>query len=319
MAKNWRVRLLQFLLTFVFDGVKTTIDHEKMLDILGRGPAFTDLTPLGKMRDAYPLAMMRLENMVALIENHAIAEAVAMLPLSLTLNAVRLETIPPATRTRLLRISFFLVRKLYELKQNGSDPSPETTNTEKNQRITIFLSSWSQRFLDTVLDLILCIEEHRHIALDRVGTHPTETFVGTLRMDVHDVNTPDEMERSIAHTDIVNDAYRDLGLAVKVRNRISVGGVRIGDTAPPAKTFHVGLPEDLTPSLIAGICLKAVHIGPEAPPNLLTDEEEVLFWQFVQYLKDLVKAADASATNNEINQRFISGSGGKIRTHLVCT
>jgi hypothetical protein len=173
--------------------------------------------------------------------------------------------------------------------------------------------------MDTVLELILCIEEHPHIALDRVGTHPEETFFGTVRMDAHDVNTPDEMERSIAHTDIVTDAYRDLGLVVKVRNRISVGGVRIGDTAPPAKIFNVAWPEALTPNLIADICLKAVHMGPEAPPELLTDEEQVWFWQFVQYLKDLAKAAEASATNNEINQRFISGSGGKIRTHLVCT
>jgi hypothetical protein len=52
---------------------------------------------------------------------------------------------------------------------------------------------------------------------------------------------------------------------------------------------------------------------------LLTDEEQVWFWQFVQYLKDVTKAAHASATNNEINQGLISGSGGKIRTHLVCT
>jgi hypothetical protein len=318
MAKNWRVRLLRFLLTFVLDRASTTIDHEKMLDILGRGPAFTDLTPLGKMRDAYPLAMMRLENMVALIEHDAIAEAVAMLPLSLTLNAVRLETIPPITRTLLLRTSFYLVRKLYELKQSGVDTNPETTNAEKNHRITIFLSPWSQRFMDTLLELILCIEEHPHIALDRVGTHPAETFFGTVRMDAHDVNTPDEMERSIAHTDIVTDAYRDLGLVVKVRNRISVG-VRIGDTAPPAKIFDIKWPQGLTPDLIADICLKAVHMGPQAVSELLTDEDQVWFWQFVQILKDLTKAAEASATNNEINQRFISGSGSKIRTHLACT
>jgi hypothetical protein len=58
---------------------------------------------------------------------------------------------------------------------------------------------------------------------------------------------------------------------------------------------------------------------PQAPPELLTDEDQVWFWEFVQYLTDLTKAADARATNKEINQRFISGSGGKIQTHLVCT
>jgi hypothetical protein len=48
VAKNWRVRLLQFLLTFVFDGVKTTIDHEEMLNILSRGQRLRTLHGLEK-------------------------------------------------------------------------------------------------------------------------------------------------------------------------------------------------------------------------------------------------------------------------------
>jgi hypothetical protein len=319
LAKNFRIRFLLYLLTFVFGDTSTTINHEKYLDIVGRGPAFTDMSPLGKMRDAYPLAMARLENIVALIDHDAIAEAVALLPLSLTLNAIRLETIPSTTRTNLLTISFFLVRDLFESKANGTDTNPETTPSGQDLPITIFLSQWSERFMDTVLDLIVCIDEYPDLALDRVSTHPLETFFGVMRQDANDVNTPDELEHTIAHTDIVNEAYRDLGLTTKVRNRISVGGVRIGDSAPPAKIFNVPWPENLTPNVIADICLRAVHMRPDAPAGLLSDEEQVWFWQFVQYLRDLAKAAEASATNNEINQRFISGSGSKIRTHQVCT
>jgi hypothetical protein len=184
-----------------------------------------------------------------------------MLPLSLTLNAVRLETISPATRTALLRISFFLIRELYESRANGLDLNPEITSAKKDLQVTVFLWPWSRRFTNTVLNLILCIDGYPHIALDRVGTHPLETFFGTMRMDAHDVDTPDEEERSIAHTDIVKDAYRDLGLAVQVRNRISVGGVRVGDTAPRADIFDVPWPENLTPNVVAGICLRAVHMG----------------------------------------------------------
>lgn len=64
------------------------IDHENVLDVLRRGPAFTDLPPLGKMRDAHPVAMARLENIMQLIESNAILEAVTLLPLSLTLDMI---------------------------------------------------------------------------------------------------------------------------------------------------------------------------------------------------------------------------------------
>jgi hypothetical protein len=133
-------------------------------------------------------------------------------------------------------------------------------------------------------------------------------------MDAHDVNTPDEMERTIAHTHIVKEAQWHLGLEERVHNRMNLAGVRLDASAPPGRMYEVEIPESLSPDVIADICLHAVHVGKDGLP----DDEAVGFLNFVEYLRMLGRAADESVRNKEINQRFISGSGGQIRTHLVC-
>jgi hypothetical protein len=107
------------------------------------------------MRDAYPLVMMGIHNLVSLIEHGAIAEAISLFPLCLSLHAIRLETIARETRTDLLRISFFLVWRLYQLKRDKIDKNPE--KSAKGGKRTIFTSQWALRFLNTILLLIFSL------------------------------------------------------------------------------------------------------------------------------------------------------------------
>jgi hypothetical protein len=101
------------------------------------------------MRDIYPFAITRIENILELIDQNAFPEAIALLPLSLYFHAIPLETITRETRIDLLRTAFFLVWPLYELKIRGIDKNPEETS--KGGKRTIFISEWVVRFLNTVL------------------------------------------------------------------------------------------------------------------------------------------------------------------------
>jgi hypothetical protein len=69
---------------------------------------------------------MRVGNIIALIEQRAIVEATALLPITLCLAAIRLETIPRTTRSHLLRIGFFLVWTVREFRHMQWDKNPET-------------------------------------------------------------------------------------------------------------------------------------------------------------------------------------------------
>jgi hypothetical protein len=96
------------------------------------------------MRNAYPLILTRIENILQLIDQNAFPEAVTFLPLSLCFNAMRLETITRETRIDLLRMALFLVWKLHELRIQGIDTNPEKPRGGGKQ--TIITSEWVVRF-----------------------------------------------------------------------------------------------------------------------------------------------------------------------------
>jgi hypothetical protein len=184
-------------------------DPVKMRQILRLGAPLTDLSQLGKMRDADPLAIARVEHIEMLFQHQAFAEGVVWLPLCFCFDGSRLENITRSTRLFMLRVSFYMVRFVYEGKKSGLDKFPEMS---KKKRTTLFTSQWSVRFMNTVLLLIFSRENYGDIALDRESSHPFETFFGFVRMDSNDVNTPDAMTNTIAHTDMVKESYRVLEL-----------------------------------------------------------------------------------------------------------
>jgi hypothetical protein len=67
-----------------------------------------------------------------------------------------------------------------------------------------------------VLLLFFSIEKYESLALDVESTHPLENFFGYVRMDAHDINTPDEMTRTITHINIVKEACLMLQLEAGV-------------------------------------------------------------------------------------------------------
>jgi hypothetical protein len=151
LGKNFRTRFVKHELTFVYGGASSLINQDRVCAILDLAAPLTDLSQIGKMRDAYPLVLTRIENILQLINQNAFPEAVALLSLSLSLcfNAMRLKIITRETQIDLLRIAFFLVWKLYELRIQGIDTNPEKPG--RGGKRTIFTSEWVVRFLNTVL------------------------------------------------------------------------------------------------------------------------------------------------------------------------
>jgi hypothetical protein len=184
LAKNFRGRFLKYLLTFSNGRSCKSTSLKLMREILRLGAPLADLTQVGKMREAYPLVITRVDHMNKLFQRGALAEAVAWLPLSLCFNAIRLENITRDTKTFMLRISFFLVWHLYDRKRRKLDKNPQMSRRKrKTVKLTIFTSEWCERFLDTSLLIIFSIENYEFIALDRESTHPLENFFGYVRMD----------------------------------------------------------------------------------------------------------------------------------------
>jgi hypothetical protein len=64
-----------------------------MKAVLGMMPSLNEISRLGQMRDIYPLLIFRMQNIVILLRNGIIVDAVALLPMTLFLTALRLEKV----------------------------------------------------------------------------------------------------------------------------------------------------------------------------------------------------------------------------------
>jgi hypothetical protein len=177
LGKNFRTRFLKYELTFVYGRASGSISQERVRAILDLAAPLSDLSQIGKMRDAYPFVITRIENIFELIDQNAFPEAVALLPLSLCFHMMRLETITREMQIDLLRTGFFLVWKLYELRIRGIDKNPEKTSTGGKR--TIFTFDRVLRFLNTVLLFLFLLNNYTHLALDRLSTHPLEKSLGS--------------------------------------------------------------------------------------------------------------------------------------------
>jgi hypothetical protein len=89
------------------------------------------------MRDGCPIALMRIQNILAFVNGGAIAEATALLPMTLYLSVVRLDAILRDARSHSLRISCFLVWKGREMREHGLGRKPESV---KRGHVIIFTS-----------------------------------------------------------------------------------------------------------------------------------------------------------------------------------
>jgi hypothetical protein len=68
LGKNFRTRFLKYELMFVYGGASSSISQERVCAILVLAAPLSDLSQIGKMRDAYPLVITRIENILELID-----------------------------------------------------------------------------------------------------------------------------------------------------------------------------------------------------------------------------------------------------------
>jgi hypothetical protein len=65
---------------------------QSVIETLGARPSLTDESQIGKMRDVSPISLFRFENLLTLIGAGKFTEAFMLLPMTLLLNAVRVDT-----------------------------------------------------------------------------------------------------------------------------------------------------------------------------------------------------------------------------------
>jgi hypothetical protein len=93
LAKNFRSRPLKYVMMMPTANSVRPVNLNLMKSVLGMTPAITDVSALGKMRNAYPLSIFCVQNITMLLHNGMIVRAIALLPVTLFLTDLRLEKV----------------------------------------------------------------------------------------------------------------------------------------------------------------------------------------------------------------------------------
>jgi hypothetical protein len=213
-----------------------------VIETLEPRPSLTDESQVGKMRDLYPTSIFRFENLLALIGAGKFSDAFMLLPMTLLLNAVRVDTFTPDTRKDQLRQCFHIVRLMIAQKQScrGRTEIP-VERGKRGDTVTPLQEKTAIRILNTVLVLLYVCDRVGNIAPGRRSSHPVENFFGFLRRSVHDVNPFAQILTATARSTIVKQRWRRVGLVDHIRTRIGNSGVKVfqGEASNPATKARV--------------------------------------------------------------------------------
>jgi hypothetical protein len=107
------------------------------------------------MRDIYPIMIFRMQNIVILLRNGMIVDAIALLPMTLFLTALRLEKIALDARMGMLQMSFFRFLYMfqgYKIVADLARQPPEVGSV--NDWVILLTKEALIRHLNTLLVII---------------------------------------------------------------------------------------------------------------------------------------------------------------------
>jgi hypothetical protein len=93
LTKNFPSRFLRYVLMISATNAMRPVNLSLMKAVLGMMPALNDISRLGQRRDIYLLPIFRMQNIMILLRNEIIVDAVALFPMSILLTAPTLETV----------------------------------------------------------------------------------------------------------------------------------------------------------------------------------------------------------------------------------
>jgi hypothetical protein len=273
LAKTVRTYLLKYCPILFYGDNLVAVRWQEMARVLDLGDVFADRTSTGKMRDAYPIALFRLEHVLTLFENGLYGEALYLLPWALVFRAILSDKMSFQGRRYTLDVAFLIfvyfeqACRPAEKRKNDFFRFPVTwppdvelpeqgaPGSEVNPLRWITLV----RAMTTVAGLV-CALDHLNcdIPLDRISTHPLENFFGLLRRLLHDCNLFTELLHAAARNCVVQRVMKRLCHPRDICGRANTGGivarkagaVHCVPRQPPAYTFEGILYSLETPALI---------------------------------------------------------------------
>lgn len=281
--KNCRTRLLfnQIVMNPFSDS--SSINAQKINQILELGPILSDYSSIGKMRDGYATALFTFVNSLKLLEIKDNTSFVYIFITALWNEALLNTHLSPRTRQYLLLTLLDILVKIYDKQSEGLPDNVGYKKSEDVQFVTMFTPAKLKRWIPTVAVLAYEIEIGNYdTGLERVGSHCIEEMIGIIRVLCRYDHRIEKIYRSAATFSLMREIADDLFPNRPKRTRLNNGGCKLfnGD-----KEIHFSKPYYEISSLILSL------IGYSDPQP----EEEVV--NFIKALISFVTIAPYSPSN----------------------
>lgn len=188
VVKRARSRYIDHKISILSACDEATTNYEKVCEVLGINMALCDRSPLGRMRDFYPIELFTMRNVMCLLEAELFPDALYFTAFTLLLLAIRVPFWNMDLRLRMLNVAFLLmqemVAELDRVKTLEGEDSPKITQRAcaSSDMVTFGERSMLNRILCTIISYCSAFQlSPKMLRTDALGTHIVEQFIGNGR------------------------------------------------------------------------------------------------------------------------------------------
>jgi hypothetical protein len=232
----WKVyckKLKNHPVTLIPSSAESSFNVEDLETLLHLGPALSDKSTIGRMRDSYPLQLFCWANCVKCIGQRMMHELMYLLPWTLQ-EVVRSPKLTREEHLRKAILSFKLLLHYFDLSHLPCGPGVSKRFVSgRTVAVTFAEDSVWPVLLNTAFVLIrFILQAEENWSFSRIGTHCLENFFGLIRPESFGDDRYVVAMRIIARASLASGIMHDLGIAISHRGRDNVGGTLIHGSKP---------------------------------------------------------------------------------------
>lgn len=179
------------------------------------GHVLSDVSSIGRMKDAYPLELFSTETLLKSIEFNDFHILFFILPFNLLIESLKNPNLSISFRIFLLDISYqFLVFHLFQKNFNKNSI---------HSRIGI------ERLINTTIGLGVALKVFDFIKLSQISSHPLENLFGMIRLSCKYNHSFKNILFSLGRAFYFKHLIDNNSIVIKRRERISIAGVSVSD------------------------------------------------------------------------------------------
>lgn len=225
--KNFRSKILtdKAIINLLSEEAIKSFEIEKILKL---GEALTSNGSLAKLRDCFPLNMFTIGNSLKLFYNSSPESFFIFLVFGLWNEAVLNKKFSNKTRLYLLQTLLILFYDDNEYLKANSMPSAVSFKKSEDKTFILWLNptEFNRIFNTIIVQIFFIFLNDPSIGLDRLGSHPTENYIGIIRAICFSDNRWDVIKHNVSRYEFINKVSPKLFTSPK-RKRLNIGGCQL--------------------------------------------------------------------------------------------